>query len=265
MGKIRTFMLPELIQPSELRGVAVVIDQLRASTTMCAALCAGANGIRTFETIDGAREHARHNQSEGPWVFGGERGGVGIPGFDLDNSPRAYSADRVAGRNILFTTTNGTRAIRACAESRPRVDVLVGCLGNVSELAGVIGPPKDEPVALVCAGTHGRVSQEDVLAAGAIADRLMSVGWAAGEDDDSTRIAIKAWRQASAGPGGVEGALLESLGGRNLRALGLSADVAYCARLDAVPAVPRLDGRGVFVSASGDPDAGAHRSGGVRA
>lgn len=244
MPTIQTFLLPGMIDPARLRGVAVVIDQLRASTTICAAIAAGARGVYTFATVDEAHEHARTNAELGPYLLGGEREGVRIPGFDLDNSPRAYSTDRVAGKTILFTTTNGTQAIRACTLAQHETVVMIGCLGNLSALVENITFYEDQPTSLVCAGTHGKVSLDDVLAAGAIAERLMDNGWTMSDSDDGTRVALDVWRQASSQKGGVVRALLDSLGGRNLCRIGLRSDVEFCAGIDNVPHVPRLFANG---------------------
>lgn len=239
-------LLPGLIQPEELRGVAVVIDQLRASTTICAAIHAGASAVFPFATIDEARGYARNFESCGPYLFGGEREGVRIPGFDLGNSPRAYRADVVAGKRILFTTTNGTQAVRVCELAMRRPSVIIGCLGNLSALVESLAASMGQPVSLICAGTHGRVSAEDVLAAGAIADRLCERGWVIDDHDDTTRIAMSIWRRASSEKGGIVRTVLDSLGGRNLCKIGLRSDVDFCAELDNVPTVPWLNGDGAF-------------------
>ena len=221
-------------------GVAVVIDVLRASTTMITALAHGAAGIVPVADVDEARRLAGEL---GPRVvLGGERGGLRISGFDLGNSPREYTAERVAGQTVVITTTNGTAALHA---SRDAAEIVVGAIVNrravaeaVRRLAGDQGV-----VHLVCAGTDGVVSAEDVLAAGAILDAAA----ADGRDDaldDAAREALAFFRRVAA-RGDVPAALVvefcRSPGGANLVDLGMEADLPAAAAIDSLAVVPRLD------------------------
>jgi 2-phosphosulfolactate phosphatase len=221
-------------------GIAVVIDVLRASTTMITALAHGAARVVPVADVDEARRLAA---ACGPAaLLGGERGGVRIPGFDLGNSPLEYSAARVAGRTIVITTTNGTAALAAARGAR---EILIGAIVNRAAAAAAIRQlaGDGEHVHLVCAGTDGGVSAEDVLAAGAI---LAAAGVAAAGDtlDASARGALASFRHVAAG-GDVPAALVaefrRSPGGVNLAALGMEADLPAAAAIDTLPLVPRLD------------------------
>lgn len=225
-------------------GIVVVIDVLRASTTIVTALANGAAAVRTAATREAAVAAAR-GETGGEVLLGGERGGLRIPGFDLGNSPREYARDRVAGRTIVSTTTNGTAAIAAC----PRADeILVGALVNrraaalvARGLAAAGAAPR--AIHLVCAGTDGSPTEEDLLAAGAILD-------AAGErpDEPSAARALAAFRDAAGpadpDPARLAAALHASRGGVNLRNIGLQDDVEVAAAIDSLPVVPRLDRAG---------------------
>ena len=221
-------------------GVAVVIDVLRASTTMITALAHGAASIVPVADVDEARRLA---VQIGPAaVLGGEREGLRIQGFDLGNSPREYTADRIAGRTVVITTTNGTAALHACRDAE---EIVVGAIVNrtavaeaVRRLAGDRGG-----VHLVCAGTDGVVSAEDVLAAGAILDAAA----ADGRDDvldAGAREALAFFRRVAA-VGDVPVALVaefrRSPGGSNLIVLGMEADLPAAATIDSLRVVPRLD------------------------
>jgi 2-phosphosulfolactate phosphatase len=243
-GHVRTFLLPQLATAQDFAGaVAVMIDQLRASTTICAALAAGATEIiPTLEPEEA--ERVKSSRPPGACLTGGERGGLLIPGFDLDNSPASYTPQRVAGKAIAFTTTNGTKAALI---ARDAAALHVGCLANVSALAAAIGAD-DRPVALLCAGTRDRVTLEDCLAAGAIAAALVAHGRPihlpdARPDDDSTLLCLRLWESALASPGGVLGALRISRGARNLTREGLADDIARCAVMDVHPVVPTWDAK----------------------
>ena len=223
-------------------GIAVVIDVLRASTTIITALANGAARVRPVADVAEAR---RLVAALGPdTLLGGERGGVRIDGFELGNSPAEYARDRVAGRSIVITTTNGTAALAAC---RGAGEILVGALVNRSAVAAAVrrlavaGDGGD--VHLVCAGTDGAVTAEDVLAAGAILDAALRDAPAA-ELDAAARAAHAAFRAAAreADPAAaLRAAFRRTPGGANLVALGMEADLPLCAALDAIAVVPRLD------------------------
>jgi len=221
-------------------GIAVVIDVLRASTTMITALAHGAARVVPVADVDEARRLATE---AGPAaLLGGERGGVRIPGFDLGNSPLEYAASRVADRTIVITTTNGTAALAAASGAR---EILIGAIVNRSAVAAVIRglAGAGEHVHLVCAGTDGCVSAEDVLAAGAILDAA-DADRAGDVLDAAAREAVAAFRRVAAG-GDVPAALVaefqKSPGGANLVALGMEADLPAAAAIDTLPLVPRFD------------------------
>lgn len=224
-------------------GIAVVIDVLRASTTMVTAVAHGAAGVWPVATVDEARALAARL---GPTaILGGERGGTRIAGFDLGNSPAEYGRDRVAGRPVVITTTNGTAALAACRGAR---EILVGAIVNRMAVAASVRAlaARDSiaDVHLVCAGTDGEVTAEDVLAAGAILDAAAKHP-GAGADilDESARRAVTAFRSLDTTdlPDALVKSFASAPGGSNLIDLGMQADLPICARIDALPTVPRLD------------------------
>lgn len=230
-----------LVTPEQLQdGVVVVIDALRASVTIAAALSAGAAEVIPALTIEDARAAQKRLVDRGVArervILGGERGGVLIPGFDLDNSPSKYTRERVLGKPVVFTTTNGTAAL---LHARRAESILVGSFANLSAVCDAVARDL-RPVHLLCCGTRDDVSLDDVLPAGAMVDKLIAGGREL-PSDDSARIALEAWRGAGAAPGGIEAAMLASRGGRNLAAIGLADDVRFCSRVDTIPVVPRFD------------------------
>ena len=230
-------------------GIAVVIDVLRASTTIITALAHGASRVRPVLTIEQARVEAAALGA----LLGGERGGLKIEGFDLGNSPREYARDRVGGRPIVITTTNGTAAVNACAGA---AEVLIGAIVNRSAVAAAAHALALEhggcDVHLVCAGTEGAVTEEDLLAAGAILDAAVQQHGCGADALDSTgRAALACFRAAVAvGPTAADAivrAFATSIGGRNLIDLGMDADLPVSAAIDSLPVVPRLkSGRDFF-------------------
>ena len=223
----------------------MVIDVLRASTTMITALASGALAVISEADVAAARRRAAAAGAAA--VLGGERGGIRIDGFDLGNSPAEYTAERVAGRIVVITTTNGTAALAACDAALER---LVGAIVNRSAVAAaarrLAAMHRAHDVHLVCAGTDGAVTEEDVLAAGAILD-------AAGGTrlDDPAAAALERFRETVRGASDASvplaAALADSRGGRNLLAIGMAADIGDAAAIDTIPVVPRLDrGTGWF-------------------
>ena len=232
---VQVHLLPQHIQPAALAGgIAVIVDQLRASTTICAALQSGAACVVPVLEPDEALK-IKSAAPPGTVLTGGERHGVLIPGFDLDNSPRAYTPDRVQGKTIAFTTTNGTRAV---IHAQHASGILIGCLANLTALVRTLAPDP-RPVHVLCAGTNGQVAAEDVLVGGAIAAHIAH----ARNDteppvDHAVRLAIAQWRAASASPAATLAAIRAAQGGRNLIEIGMHEDVDYCARMDILPVVP---------------------------
>ena len=130
-SRITTFFLPLLLNPPDeswYSCTAVVIDILRASSTMITALANGASAIHPCLEVDEARALKERLDDA---LVGGERGGKPIEGFDCSNSPVDYSSDRVKGRPVVFTTTNGTFALSRVSNCR---EVLIGAFLNLSAL-----------------------------------------------------------------------------------------------------------------------------------
>ncbi len=235
--QIDTYFLPSLLDPSSksfLQSSAVVIDILRASSTIVTALAHGASAIYPCLEIEEARQvKAGLNGA----LVGGERGGKPISGFDCSNSPADYSQDRVEGRPVVFTTTNGTRALSHVSDCQ---EVLVGAFLNLSALCDRL--QSRSHLLLLCAGTNGAITREDVLFAGAVADRLMTESPNHSVNDE-TMLARAAWRQVAGLAGDVKVNLAESLketlGGRNLLKLGYGDDLSRVADLDRFDIVPR--------------------------
>lgn len=229
MASIEAVSLPDHLADGQLRGrVAVVIDVLRATTTIGAALEHGARCVVPVASVEGARETAE--QREGS-VLCGERGGVRPEGFQLGNSPLEYTRDAVEGRLCVLSTTNGTRAIHM---ARDADEVLIGSITNAGALCAYLRSLGSD-VVLVCSGTDGRVSLEDCLGAGLIVDRLGYSG------DDSAVLMRDAYLGGNARHGGLVGAIGASYHARRLVDLGFVDDVRYCASIDSCGAVPRFD------------------------
>ncbi len=214
-----------------VRGdVVVVIDVLRASSSVIVVLARGAAGVIPVKTVKEARKIAAHHSE---LILAGERRGVRPPGFDYGNSPAAFSRLDLDGKRLILTTTSGTAAVsRACGAKH----VLIGAFLNarsVAEAASTMAGEEDCGVTLALAGERGGFSLEDFLGAGAIASYFP-------EDaafSDAVQAALLAYR-------GAEDSLLDTVKrgshGRDLISIGFAEDVELCAQLDRYPVVPRL-------------------------
>ena len=229
--------LPALARRDLRQTVCVVFDILRATSTFVTALHHGAAAIIPVSEISEAI--ALRRQQPG-LLLAGERHGVKISAaqsggvdFDLGNSPREFTAARVAGRTIVSTTTNGTRALRACTGART---VLAASFLNLAATARHVQALAPAEILLVCAGTGDGAALEDVLAAGALAEQLT------GSPSDAVLIARQMFAAAK---GNLTAALGSSQNGFCLLARPeLRDDVAYCAQRDLLPLVAVADAAG---------------------
>lgn len=258
MRRLLVHLEPALCQPHELTGaVAVVIDVLRATTTMIYALAASAREIRPCVSVEHARELSA-GFAPGTALLGGERQGVRIDGFDLGNSPAEYDVATVRGKTILFTTTNGTRALDHARQARC---ILVAGFVNARAVVDRLEKSTGD-IQLLCAGTDRRPTREDVLLAGLLLSRLLENHAAGGPElalgNDEAALSLAVWRQAVADRDEANRAtsgrapthaerdwladeLAHSLGGRNLLTLNLAADLRAAAALDRFQIVPVYD------------------------
>ncbi|HEY3578048.1 MAG TPA: 2-phosphosulfolactate phosphatase [Gaiellaceae bacterium] len=210
--------------PGELTPapVGIVVDVLRATSTICQALASGYGRVLCCAEIDEARTLA---ETEGAAKLAGERRLEHIEGFDFGNSPRELEGEPAA-ETLILTTTNGTRLLVAAAERFERV--YVGSLLNL-DAAAAAARESGEDVAVLCAGVLGELALDDAYCAGRIAEAL------GGKSADSARAAILL---AQSFPNAVEG-LGAGRSAANLQRHGLEADVERCARENVLDVVPR--------------------------
>jgi 2-phosphosulfolactate phosphatase len=228
---VHVHLLPCLAPQGSLAGgVAVVIDVLRASTTIVHALAAGATCVRPCAEVEEARALAG-TMRVGRVLLGGERGGVPLPGFDLGNSPREYTAKVCKGNTIVLTTTNGTRALLRAAEAER---VLVAAFVNYSAVCEQVMQDA-RPVHIVCAGLEGEVSLEDTLLAGALIDCLSQASEV--RLNDAARLAWDCFENHGRI---LLGALQVGKGGAGLTKLGYDDDIKAAAQVDRFAMVPEL-------------------------
>lgn len=226
-------MIDVALTPEEVRGIpltgvtAVVLDVVRASTTIVAVLAGGARAVVPVATPDEARARGRAGDGEAV-LIGGERGGAPPPGFHHGNSPAEYTPERVRGRTVVFTTTNGTRALLALAGARR---IAVGGFVNATAVARwAAAEPGD--ILLVCAGEKGRFCLEDAVCAGLLVSRL-----AAGDrpETDAARAARALWERYAGDLGAM---LADAAWAQALVSQGRGSDLPLCVAMDVHSVVP---------------------------
>jgi len=214
------------LRPEQLAGTScVVIDVIRATSTIITALANGAEGVQPVARVEDA---FALKEADPNALLAGERGGQALPGFDLGNSPEDFSCERVEGRRIILTTTNGTQAIAACNGARA---VLAGGFLNLTAVAVrllELGPPW----MILCAGCNGEFGMDDAAVAGALAEAL---------GRDHALVALYHSVQDR-----LAEMLFGSLAGRELFKVGLDKDIPFCAKLDLFSVVPALDAEGIL-------------------
>ncbi len=227
----------------DLRGtVCVVFDILRATSTILTALHHGAVRILPVVEVEEALELHRGDPSS---LLAGERGGLRIlsskPGgrdFHFGNSPREFTPNAVRGRTLVLTTTNGTRALRACAGAQ---NVLIGTFLGIGALVRLLKSMAPPNLLLVGAGTYEQAAYEDTLAAGAVCHEVWTQ-YESEEIADSAAVARQIYLDAKSD---LRGAACLARNGRRLLANpDLRADVDYCFQTDTIPLVAHMTPEG---------------------
>ena len=227
-------LLPALLTPGQLRGRAVaVFDVLRATTSMSAALGAGVISIQVCPDLVTARKFA--GECPDPHLTCGEVNAVKPDGFDLGNSPGAFTAAVCAGRKLFMSTTNGTRAILAAGDAQW---IFTASLNNAAAAAKALAGTRCD-ITLLCSGTNGKFSLEDLLGAGAVIDELTQLGDVRLESD-SALLAIKQFQATNRRT--LHDVLAQTQGGKNVARADLSPDLVFCAMLNSTDVVGVVNG-----------------------
>lgn len=243
MRRIEVLFSPaefEALSRRDLSGTTcVVFDVLRATSSIITALAGGAKAVIPVATIE---EALKEKQRDKDFLLAGERDGfritsklTGSVDFDFGNSPREFKEAKLTGRTIVMTTTNGTRALRACLGAK---EIVVGCLLNLSEVAEYLLARRADNLLLVCSGTYEEASYEDLLGAGALANAVWD-WFSEWHIADSAQIARNAFMAVQ---NDLMGAMLSARNGRRLLGIPeLRDDVAYCMQRDIFTEVATMD------------------------
>jgi 2-phosphosulfolactate phosphatase len=245
--QIDVALVPAFVEndPDRRKSVVhVVVDVIRATTTLAVAFDRGCRRVLLAPDVETALERA--SREPGRFLLGGEREGVAPPGFDLGNSPVEFARADLAGRELLFVTTNGTRALRACiggyaifAGSYRNAEAVVQVAIRSARSADQAG------IVVVCAGRDNQPAYDDSLCAGylarKIADRIEKMDYRV-EMESGARIATELSDAAIASATLLRQRLAESGAGQAVTRIGLGKDLDWCAAIDESRVAPRITG-----------------------
>lgn len=212
--------------------LAIIIDVLRATSTMVTALANGCKAIVPVLTLEEALEKSLLLPGA---LLGGERQAQRLEGFDFGNSPFDYVPEKVGGKRVIMTTTNGTRAIMACREA-PYI-----CMASFLNLHSIVeavqqkfsGNTELEGLVILCAGTNDRFDLPDTLCAGMLIDAL-------GREFILNDLGIAARMLYKSNENCLTETILGTNHGQRLISLGFEEDVVYCTTSNILPIVPVL-------------------------
>jgi 2-phosphosulfolactate phosphatase len=207
----------------------VIIDIFRATSSICYGIENGAEAIIPVAEVE---ECAAYREKGSDYLLAAERNGEVVSGFDFGNSPFSYTAEKVAGKTVVLTTTNGTHALHLSRSAR---QVLIGSFLNITSLCTHLMGLEGN-ILLVCAGWHNNFNLEDTLFAGAVIEQLKDSGYTL---DDP---AIAANDLFQMGKNNISKYLGKTSHGERLKKLGIEKDIAFCLQVDLTTAIPVLDG-----------------------
>lgn len=228
--KLQVCLTPALIPLYKIEDyIVVVIDIFRATTSICYGIENGAEAIIPVSQVE---ECAAYLDKEPSYLLAAERDGEIVAGFDFGNSPFSYTADKVAGKTIVLTTTNGTHALHL---SRKAKKIVIGSFLNLTSICNWLNE-QGENILLVCSGWKNNFNLEDTLFAGAVVERLKNGSFS---PDDPAIAANDLYTLAA---NDLDGYLKKTSHSERLKQLGIERDIAFCLNVDTTTAIPVLDG-----------------------
>ncbi|MBK0384082.1 2-phosphosulfolactate phosphatase [Pedobacter sp. SD-b] len=227
--KLEVCYTPALLPLYDIKNaIVVVIDIFRATTSICYGIENGALGIIPVANV----EECISFEKEG-YLLAAERDGKVVAGFDFGNSPFAYTEDKVNGKTIVLTTTNGTHAIDESKKSA--YQVIIGSFLNLDAVCAYL-KNQDKDVFLLCAGWKNKFNLEDTLFAGAVVDQLKKHNYFL---DDASIAADDLYQVAKKD---LEAYTAKTSHSERLKNLGIEEDIKFCLNLNTVKSIPILKG-----------------------
>ena len=230
MTQLNVCLSPSLIPLYKVEDyVVVIIDIFRATSSICYGIENGAEAIIPVSEVE---ECAAYREKGVDYLLAAERDGKVVDGFDFGNSPFSYTKEKVAGKTIVLTTTNGTHALHL---SRSAKKIVIGSFLNLTIICNWLKTQNDN-ILLVCAGWKNNFNLEDTLFAGAVVDQLKDFEF---KLDDA---AIAANDLFQVGKNDINQYLKKTSHGERLKKLGIEKDIEFCLQIDLTTAIPILEG-----------------------
>lgn len=230
MNQLNVCLTPALIPLYNVEDyIVVIIDIFRATSSICYGIENAAEAIIPVAEVE---ECAAYREKGLKYLLAAERDGKVVDGFDFGNSPFSYTEEKVAGKTVVLTTTNGTHALHI---SRSAKKIVIGSFLNLTALCNWL-KMQDDHILLVCAGWKNNFNLEDTLFAGAVIEQLKSGDF---KLDDA---AIAASDLFQIGKHDINEYLKKTSHSERLKKLGIEKDIEFCLQVDLTTAIPVLDG-----------------------
>lgn len=221
-------LTPALLHLHDIKdSIVVVIDIFRATSSICYGIDNGAEAIIPVATIEACKSY-----SHSDFLLAAERDGKVVEGFDFGNSPFSYTSEKVSGKTIVLTTTNGTHAINM---SRGANKIIIGSFLNIAALCDWIKTQPND-VLLLCSGWKDKVNLEDTLFAGGVVHYLKNESYTL---DDAGIASEDLYKMAK---DDLRSYLKKTSHSERLKKLGIEEDIKFCLNLNVTKSIPVLDG-----------------------
>ena len=229
MNKVTVCISPALYSfYAQKEAIVIIVDIFRATTSICAAFNNGARSIHTVATVEEAIQY-----KEKGYLVAAERNVKKCDFADFGNSPFDFSHEKVADKEIIFTTTNGTQAVQMALDAD---EILIGAFSNITTLTNYCNSKKKN-VLILCSGWNNRFCLEDTLFAGALTEKLIKTGKFC-SDSDATLAALELWKIAHPD---LINYICSTEHYQRLKNNGLEDSVEYCLTNDTTPVLPVYD------------------------
>ncbi len=230
MNQLNVCLTPALIPLYNVEDyIVVIIDIFRATSSICYGIENGAEAIIPVSQVE---ECAAYREKGFEYLLAAERDGQVVEGFDFGNSPFSYTKEKVSGKTVVLTTTNGTHALHL---SRQAKKIVIGSFLNLTSLCDWL-KKQDENILLLCSGWKNNFNLEDTLFAGAVVEQLKVISF---NLDDA---AIAANDLYQIGKSDINDYLKKTSHSERLKKLGIEKDIEFCLQVDLTLAIPVLNG-----------------------
>ena len=212
-------------------AIVVIIDVLRATSAMCTAFESGVEKMIPVATLGEAIEYKYKG-----FLVGAERNGIAVDGFDFGNSPYSYMSEKIKGKTVVISTTNGTQAIEA-AKNKNAYQIVIGAFTNITALCEWL-TLQNRNIILLCSGWKNKLNLEDSVFAGAVTERLLKTNLF--QTGDAALAALFLYQQAEKNQFKF---FHNCSHAKRLSEMGLKKDIKYCFSVDKTKIIPVLQGK----------------------